>query len=105
MSEPIDTRVRELVKASSIETREAIFEDLLRELMQVDPDQPSLPLVAESGEILGFYLRPAPIVTPDMTPEEDAELQRRLATIDDVIDKEELIRRLMERVPTGSPSR
>jgi hypothetical protein len=103
MSDAIDIRVRELVRASSIETREAIFEDLLRELIAVHPDMKSVPLVAADGELLGMYVRPAPIGPPTKrTPVQEAEYQRRLATIDDTVDKEEMIRLLTQPVPAGS---
>jgi len=103
MSDAIDIRVRELVKASSIETREAIFEDLLRELMAIHADMKSVPLIAADGESLGVYVRPAPVGPPTKrTPEQEAEYQRRLATIDDTVDKEEMIRLLTLPVPAGS---
>src|SRR5687768_12046400 len=106
MSEAVDERVRELVKNSSIETREALFEDLLRELMQGEPDAKSVPLQAASGELLGFFVRPV-ATAPDLPPwtaEDEAEHQRRLATIDDVIDAEELIRRVTERISRKKPA-
>jgi hypothetical protein len=108
MSEAVDQRVREQVRNSSIETREAIFEDLLRELMQVEPDAQQIALVSAAGELLGYFAPASrePVgPSPDRTPEEEAEHQRRLATIDRVIDAEELIRRVTQRVRAESPSR
>jgi hypothetical protein len=103
MSDTVETRLRELVRASSIETREAIFEDLLRELIAVHADMKSVPLIAADGELLGLYVRPAPVGPPTKrTPEQEAEHQRRLATIDDVVGKEEMIRLLTQPVPAGS---
>lgn len=118
MSDAVDTRVRELVKASSIETREAIFEDLLRELIQIYPTEQAVPLQFASGELLGHFVRP--IVTPGptdveaernrehirktlgLTPEDEAEYARREATPDDVLEVEEVIRRLREAAPLGT---
>ena len=108
MNDVVDTRVRELVKASSIETREAIFEDLLRELMEVEPEEKEIPMQSAAGEFLGYFVPASrePVGPPlQRTPEQEAEYQHRLATIDNVIDLEELIRRVTERVGTGSPSR
>jgi hypothetical protein len=105
MSEGVDTRVRELVRSSSIETREAVFEDLVRELMRVEPDAKSVPLQSESGELLGFFVRPATVGDlPPWTSEDRAEHQRRLDTIDQVIDAEELIRRVNERITRKAPA-
>ena len=78
MSEAIDERVREMVRSSSIETREAVFEDLLRELMAVEPYAKSVPLHDSAGELLGFFVRPVtalPDDVPPFTPEEEAEHQ------------------------------
>jgi hypothetical protein len=106
MSEAIDERVREMVKTSSVETREAIFEDMLRELMKVERDEKEIPLQSATGEFLGFFVvasREAVGASPQRTPEQEAEYQRRLATIDDVIDAEELIRRVTQRIPVATP--
>lgn len=106
MSDAVDARVRELVKASSIETREAIFEDLVHEFLAVHADMNAVPLIGADGEMLGTFFRPAPLGPPTKrTPEQEAEYQRRLATIDDVIDGEELIRRVTQRIAAGSASR
>ena len=108
MSEAIDERVREMVRSSSIETREAVFEDLLRELMAVEPYAKSVPLHDSAGELLGFFVRPVtalPDDVPPFTPEEEAEHQRRLASIDDVIGADELTERVTRRKPIESASR
>jgi hypothetical protein len=106
MAEGIDNRVRELVKSSSIETREAIFEDMLRELMQVEPEENRIPLVAADGELVGYFVRPEEEIfgpPPNRTPEQEVEYQRRLATIDHVIDADELLRRLTQRSKVATP--
>ena len=104
MSDAIDNRVRELVKATSIETREAIFEDLLRELLGIYPDAKAVPIESSEGELLGVFVRPAPLgPARPRTPEEEAERRRRLATIDEVIDKEELMRSLTQGMSAAAP--
>jgi hypothetical protein len=108
MSDGVNTRVRELVKASSVETREAIFEDLVRELLLIYADEKEILLQSAGGELLGYFVPTArEQVGPDprQAPELDEELQRRLETIDDVIDAEELIRRITQRTGAGSASR
>jgi hypothetical protein len=106
MSDAVDTRLRELVRAGSDDTKEAIFEDLLREVFSIQEDLKSIPLVAADGEFLGMLVRPAPVgPPPSRSPEEEAEYQRRLATMDDVVDTEEMIRLVTQRVPAGSGSR
>lgn len=67
MSEVIDERVRELVRSSTIETREAVFEDLLRELMALSPDESEIPLLSDRGVLLGFFVRASALA--DATPE------------------------------------
>lgn len=107
MSDGVNSQLREMVRGSSVETREAIFEDLLRDLMQVDPDSKSVPLHSAAGELLGFFVRPAaagPADLPPWTAEDEAEHHRRLATIDQAIDAEELIRRVAGPVSRPSPA-
>ena len=106
VSEAVDQQVRDSVKSSSIETREAIFEDLLRELMEVEPDATKIPLHSASGDLLGFFLRPAPITAPPRhSAEEEMRHLSRLATLDDVIDGSELVRRVTEKLQIGSQTR
>jgi hypothetical protein len=117
MSDSIDTRVRDLVKASSIETREAIFEDLLDEAIAINAD-------ADGGLIRSALLAvkdisvrlkaglPAPAQVHEdlkrvrellkVTPEDEAELARQQADEENLIDADEFIRQLQAGPPVGS---
>src|SRR5436305_9466374 len=55
MSESVDERIREIVRTSSEQTREAIFEDLLRELIANTSEETEVPLLSSSGALLGFF--------------------------------------------------
>lgn len=106
MTDAIDTGLLDQVRASSIETREAVFEALLRELMGIAPDARSVPLHSGDGQLLGFFVRPAPLGTaPARSREEEAEYQRRLATPEEVIDAGELVRQVTEGTVVGFPAR
>ena len=104
VSEAVDQQVRDSVKSSSIETREAIFEDLLRELMEVEPDEKETPLQASSGEFLGciVWASKEPIGT---SPHQVLELEGYERRVDDdteIIDRDELIRRVTRKLRATS---
>jgi hypothetical protein len=125
MSEAVDQRVRDLVRGSSPEIKEAILLDLVDELIAVHADEPNLPIHAAARAIRDAFVQspqdPGP-PTPEqlaqvernrayirkrlkLTPEDDAELQRCLDTLDDVLEVDEVIRQLREEAPLGSRSR
>lgn len=120
MSDAVDTRVRELVKASSIETREAIFEELLDEAIAVHGDEggallrsalqavkdicnrlkADLPTSAAEEQARQNLERVRELLR--LTRDEEAELARREADEANLIDADEFIRQLRAAAPVGS---
>jgi hypothetical protein len=117
MSDAIDTRVRELVKASSPETKEAVLLDLLAEVEAMYAGEPYPPLVNAARGLRQALTATEPESPPAasgaelernreyirqrlrLTPEDEAELERRGQTLDDVVSADEVSRRLRTEVP------
>lgn len=126
MSEVVDERVRELVRAASPETKEAVLFDLVDELTAMHADEPRLPILATAKAFREELVRlfngecvvpPTPEEVADVernreklrlrrnwTHEELAEWERRelALDLDNVMDAEEFIRSLRETTPAGS---
>jgi len=103
--ELIDEHVRNLARSSSSATRGAIFEDLLQELMSLEPTESEVPLVSGRGVLLGFFVRPYAM------PGAPEEVERAIKALRDrhhefdpreLIAAEDLIRQLGDRSPVGS---
>jgi hypothetical protein len=124
MSEVVDERVRELVRGSSPETKEMILLDLVSELMTVHAEEPDLPIHVAARTFLDALARLAaedgrqPPTAAELaeaernreyirkrlklTPEDEAELERRRRTLDDVVSVDDVIRRLRTVAPIGT---
>jgi hypothetical protein len=126
MSEPIDERVREMVRATRPETKEAVLFDLIDELTAMLSDEPRLPILASAKAFREDLVRlangecevpPTPEEIAEAgrnrekmrlhfnwTHEELAEYERRELglDLDAVMDADEFKRRLREKIPAGS---
>jgi hypothetical protein len=104
-NEQIDERVRNLARSSSPATREAVFEDLLQELMSREPTESEVPLVSARGVLLGFFVRPYAMPgAPEEVELAIKALRDRHHEFDprDLISAADLIRQLGDRSPVGS---
>jgi hypothetical protein len=105
MSEPVNQSVLELVRKSSLETRGAIFEELLRELMKSEPVESEIPLYADNGDLLGFFVRAYALAGASPETEQAIKaLRDRHGEFDprELISADEFIRQLSDRSPVGS---
>jgi hypothetical protein len=120
MSHAVDADLRERVRTSSVETREAIFEDLLDEAIALNTDpegalirsalltvkdlsarlRAGLPSPADGAQALQNLDRIRELLK--LTPEDETELARRQADEANWIDADEFIRRLQAGRPVGS---
>lgn len=91
----------EAVRNSSREERLLVLQVLLAEFA----DQGGLSVIpTPGGQYLWAYFVPdAARRPPELTPEDRAELQRRLDAIDDVVDIEEIIAEFRRRAQDSGP--
>lgn len=104
-NELIDEHVRNLARSSSPATRGAIFEDLLQELMGLEPTESEVPLVSGQGVLLGFFVRPYAVSgAPEEVDLAIKALRDRHHEFDprELISAVEFIRQLEDQSPVGS---
>lgn len=109
MSEVAAVPLLEAVRKASAAEKAAVLAELLRDELGRMPGSPVIRVPAPSGQaelvialVGGAGPRSEP---PPMTVEDVAELNRRLATLDDAVPLEEIIaefRRLAAESPPGS---
>jgi hypothetical protein len=100
----------EYVRSLPPEEKEAVFTELAREAIRRNDGRGLIPIATRDGESLGYYMTPAAAdefverTLPKLSPEREAEIERRLAIPGQTIRAEYLLAELRSATPHQSQS-
>jgi len=96
VAEQTDTDLSSLIRKASPQARRAAMHTLIAEFLEETKYLPQ-PILTATGELVGLFVphyRHKPTAPPKLTPAQEAEIDRRLNTLDNSVSPEEFIKLL-----------